>query len=264
VKAALIPAKGYYATATLKSDFHLVLAQIEDKSYKDTYTYTNIDEDSYVIVDNGAAEGSTVDDEQLLEAVRFYSADEVVIPDVMGDMKATIERKDKFLKSAEATDADHGIYNGVHFMGVVQGQTFDEVAECIDNFLDDERIDVIGVPRHLLTTFKDSHARFHVLMYMEKRKGWEQKVHLLGTNNVWPSEILGIAQQFPWVRSCDSSLPYNYTIGEARLDEATELREHIGRPDGYFTRTWELDMDLLNDNIDTYLGWARGTEGTRS
>jgi hypothetical protein len=254
VKAALIPPKGYALTA-MRSDVHLVLAQLTDVGYVDVYS--DLPDDHYMILDNGAAEGGSVSDEKLLDVAAKYGADEIVVPDVMKDYKATLERKEAFFKTARLTGT------GVKFMAVVQGQKLEELRQCVDDYIDDDRVDVIGIPRHLITTLSDPYARARLLTYIEGRYGGAQ-VHLLGTNPAWPSEIQLLAQECTWVRSCDSGMPYYYTIAGERLDAPEAERAHVGRQNDYFTYKHDLYSYLLNANIDTYLEWASGTEGTRS
>lgn len=254
MKAALIPPKGYNNTV-YRSGIHLALAQVGDEDYR--RTYLNIPRGDYLILDNGAAEGEPVKDSELIDAAKYYGADEVVLPDVMCKGYDTLRRIRIFLEL-------YGhLAEQVKFMAVVQGSSFTEVRNCIDTLIRDKRISVLGIPRHLISTLDSKGARARVLEYIQRFYGTERKeVHLLGTSPHHPTEIQFISKTYPWVRSVDSSLPYNYAIAGRRLADVGT--EPVRRPEGYFTEEREVDHELLMDNITTYLEWAYGTEGARS
>lgn len=60
----------------------------------------------------------------------------------------------------------------------------------------------------------------------------------------------------------DSSIPYNYAIAGTSLPTWYNNAKRIQRPEGYFTQDFEIDTQLLDKNIQTFIGWANGTEGT--
>jgi hypothetical protein len=251
MKAALIAPKGYYNTVHV-SNYHLALAQIDTDDYLSNYAY-EAGAGDYVIVDNGAAEGSTVSDADLIIAARNMSANEVVVPDVMRDCEGTINRVRDFLDRKSHWSG----LPPLRFMLVVQGLDWHEVQRSIDHYMNTYDNPVLGIPRHFLTTLADVEARIHVLKYIARRWGEDTRVHLLGTNPVWPKEVKTIGKEFPWVRGVDSSMPYNYAIAGFRID-APDV--HMNRPGAYFTADWtgKIDNDTLSYNIDTFLSWARG------
>jgi hypothetical protein len=256
VKAALIPPKGFYNSA-VQSDYHLVLAQITDPNYIDVYG--NVPPDNYIIMDNGAAEGATVRDSILLHRARVLGVDEIVVPDEIGDSEGTIARAHRFFGSMQK-EPDWSKYK---YMGVVQSKgDHGGIMECIHAFAE-MPINVLGVPRHLVDY--DKYGRYNILS-MIKGYGYHKRfeVHLLGTNPKWPSEISTIQEVHPWVRGVDSSLPYNFAIAGEKL--SAKFRDHrtIGRPEGYFDRVPTINAELLQDNIDTFMRWARGIKGTAS
>src|SRR6185436_18168155 len=251
MRAALIPPRGYFNTA-LRSDYHLVLPQVSFDRYEHLYSNL-VDEEDFVILDNGAAEGQLVTDDVLINAMYAYGANEVVVPDVLRDMKATVAYATKFLQKFYLPSFTKP-------MLVVQGRTLEEVFHCIDVFCETWPKATLGIPRHLLETLHDSSARAHVLTYIENNWGhWT--VHLRGTHPKHPAEIKTLAEAFSWVRGVDTSMPYNFTIAGELLTEASP---GVARPKDYFDKVHVLDGELLDRNIKTYLGWASGTKGTRS
>jgi hypothetical protein len=256
VRAALIPPKGYYETA-LKSDYHLVLAQVVRSDDEYRRMYEGVSSDHYVILDNGAAEGEIVSDDELIRTAVRLGVDEIVLPDVIGDYVATISRAEKFL--------DEQPHNGAFgFMGVVQGNNQAELRKCIDDYGAMQEVRAIGLPRHLLNLLSSDLGRICLLQYLERDygdpKGYPFAVHLLGTNPTWPNEIETIAKTHSWVRGVDTSMPYNWAIAKNTLGPVAI----VDRPENYFTARRDIDEKLLNENIGIYMGWASGTKGTGS
>lgn len=253
MRAALIPSKGLEATALL-SDIHLVLAQeLYREEYLQTYVYAA--SDHFLILDNGAYEGAVVSPLFLMQRAVALRVNEVVIPDDMGNADGTIAQAKKFFHWLEG----FAMPTPMNFMAVLQS-TGDAASwqKCITEFAEMPDITTIGIPRHFVD--KDRYMRYQVCAWIKGNHFDERfNVHLLGTNPKFVTEIATMANAFPWIRSCDSSLPYNYTIAGKRLGALVNREE---RPDHYFTEPRIVDQDLLAKNINTYKRWASGTEGT--
>jgi hypothetical protein len=254
VRAALIPPKGLYTTA-LASDMHLALAHLMgDKDYRHLYENLISDHD-YLILDNGAAEGSTVSDKYLLTIAFQLGADEIVLPDVIRDAEETIKRGKQFLQHMAESQI-----KPPNLMGVLQSTgPAKEWQTCLEEFAKIDMVTTIGVPRHFVNY--DKYMRHQVLTWINYWYKDRFQVHLLGMNSRFPSEVANISREHPWVRSCDSSLPYNYTIAGWGL---SAVNRRVERPANYFDTVADVDTVLLYKNIDTYLGWAHAIKGTRS
>jgi len=261
MKAALIPPRGYYNSA-LQSDYHLMLAQIIDPDYVDLYDARV--GDNFVIMDNGAAEGTMVRDVVLLTRAARMCVDEVVLPDVMCNAEATIARSKEFWTTVDVLD-NRDVINRSQFsyMGVVQSQgSLGELIQCVEAFTEMDQVSTLGIPRHLVD--KDKYARANFLSWL-RGHGYNERfeVHLLGTNRLWPQEVSFVAQEHSWVRGVDSSLPYNYAIAGVELNSKFVSNGGIVRPEEYFDTVRKIDTELLQTNIDTFMRWASGTEGTQ-
>jgi hypothetical protein len=222
-----------------------VLAQIDNPAY--IKFYEELDERNYIILDNGLAEDQMVSNEKLFQRAMHYRADEIVLPDVMEDAQATLDRSADFLAEFHTED--------FKFMGVLQSQgDIGSIHRCIEGFAKMPKVTALGVPRHLVD--KDLFMRLQVCQLLSDDYNRDRfEVHLLGTNSKKPHEIKGVANSYPWVRSCDTSMPYNYTMAGLDLSEA---HTQINRPPDYFDVRRTLNADLLYKNIDTYKRWARG------
>jgi hypothetical protein len=247
MKLALIPPKGLEQYA-LRQDFHLMLAQVNSQVYRSTYL-SAISRRDYVVMDNGAAEGAPVPDLMLLQLARTYRPAELVLPDVLRQQQQTINRVAAFLRMI---DSNHGM----KYMAVLQGQSYEEIARCAAAFAMHPEITAVGVPRHLINTLDDITARRRIVSALHKNLADRFELHLLGTNPRFPKEVYYCAKYHPYVRSVDTSMPFNYAIAKQALTPTAS----IWRPEGYFDRTFahRIDYQLLEHNVEVMRAWSRG------
>ena len=92
------------------------------KKYGLTYTEPMKSEKAYVILDNGAFEGETQSEQDILDAAQKLEADEIILPDVLGDPKATLSASYKAYKK----------FGKYRTMFVPHGQSPEEWKECVD------------------------------------------------------------------------------------------------------------------------------------
>lgn len=135
------------------SHMYLVLSWLckQDPQYANHWVnIRNKYKDAYVICDNGANEGKLVDDLDLLSIAQGIKANEIVLPDEYHNAKITIEKSILFLNKYY----DEYLKNKFKTMAVVQGTTREEFMDCYNTFLNDKRIDVLGIGyRNLLEPY---------------------------------------------------------------------------------------------------------------
>lgn len=163
---------------------HMCLAHVAQQSSDYRVYYRKLAEDSYVIMDNGAAEGQLMDIEELLKMVYQVKPTEVVVRDSLNNMEKTLHQFDVF-------PFEEMISLGVHsFMLVPQGQTIEEYLECTKELL--ERAN------HMELNFTLGISRFMNKVgvsrpeYMEKVRevilGYVrpyEEIHILGCNSLY-------------------------------------------------------------------------------
>lgn len=240
MKVALIPARGLENYALL-SRFHLALAIPElmaRRPYSGMYKRA-IRLGDYVVLDNGAAEDRTADEFTLCQAAEDLACQELVLPDVMCRMQQTINAVTRFLTSHP---------NGMLKMAVVQGTLMNDLRSCISRYTEMPGIDVVGLPRHLVTTTERASTRIDLANWIEKTYPGRFQIHLLGTNPAWLKEVAAAAKYAAHIRSVDTSLPFNYALAGKTLRD-TDVQ--ITRPEGYFNQDWSgrIDARILRDNI---------------
>jgi hypothetical protein len=244
---ALIPPKGWERWA-LASRTQLMLAQVTTPAYIRTYREAS-ERGDYVIVDNGAYEGAPVGDFKLFSAAEAVHANEIVLPDMMRDLEATMLRVKQFIRHIGHTAY---ILEKFAYMGVAQGKTFDEVLACVEYYSRLSIVRTIGLPRHLLQTLNVKTARVSLAMTIEERYGSRFAIHFLGVNPSHPYEVHD-ASMNTYARSVDTSMPFNYAIAKEKIHKGCKV---IDRPPHYLGEMRNMDMQLLKSNIAQMEKWA--------
>jgi hypothetical protein len=250
MKVAVIPPRHYWHYVG-HGEAWLGLAQMVDETY---WMHHHRHPGQIRIMDNGAAEGEMVSNLKLLLTAKKHTAKEVVLPDELTDHLATMDKVGQFFKER----ADDTRLNDFDYVGVVQGRSFRQVKACIDYYASNPKITTLGVPR-LLIDYMGPEARIVIANWVKRQYDDRFQIHLLGTNKTYPREVLRAALDAPHIRSVDTSLPFNFAIADARLEDNRE----IGRPHGYLDLNWSgLDVGLIQHNIATLKEWANGQEAS--
>lgn len=249
MRLALIPPRGMEELA-LRSNFHLALAHITHSDYLRTYGVAAKRGD-FIVMDNGVAEGQLISTKNLMVAAQRLGAHELVIPDVLGDARATRTAIEEFL-----TQAYHmpKAYHSAEYFAVAQGSNLGEVRDLVSWLAPQMSIRTVGIPRLLMKMTMLS-ARIDLANWIEDTFPGRFKIHLLGANSLWPREIVSVCKYAPHVRSIDTSMPFAYAMAGERLD--VKYTAKISRPPQYFEIPHDKDCtDLIHRNIHTMLGWV--------
>lgn len=246
MKLALIPPFAYLEEVTT-TDYHLMLPLcLESSDYTRMYS-TLRKRGDYLILDNGAAESTPLDPERLMSWANMIMPQEVVIPDAMGIHADTVRRVMEFEEYADPR---------FKYMAVLQGQTWEELEQCVNAYAWIDYVDVIGVPRHLITTIGDNEIRVAVVRMIQER--WENRfqIHLLGTHPSYIQELARCGQLFNelGVRGVDTSAPFNYAWQEKMISHFDD----VPRSSTYFTDSFAgVRYNLLRDNIESMVEWTK-------
>lgn len=160
---------------------------------------------SYKILDNGCyeldASGQLQDVFSMADRIK---ADEIILPDVMGDMEGTIDA------TLDALDFiyQQGYENEHYYMGVCQGRDWDDYLACAQFLAGFKTIDVIGIPKKFCRAAVGN-VKIAALMRSEfafqlahEDFMQDKKIHLLGV--AWsPLELQKVEKV---IRSCDTNL----------------------------------------------------------
>ena len=182
-----------------------------DRRYTEFYRCMS-DEGKFVLMDNGAAEGSQLSVDDLLVAYDAIRPTEIVVPDTLGDGDDTIKKMKAFV-------SEHGDLP-YRFMGVPQGRTLNEWIECAEQMVRNWRIDTIGVSKFLNVYIGDKWARYSavaaLVRMMDELGRKDLEVHLLGCHE-GPDIVRTIRKAFPVVRGCDTAYAYLASKANGRI-----------------------------------------------
>jgi hypothetical protein len=253
VKIALIPPISLLDNI-FRTDYQLLLPHLtNDMTYYDAYREARKRGD-FLILDNGAAEGHKADNEELLATAEDIMVQEVVMPDVLGDLEGTKQ---------EVLDFNEHLYRPTNiaelhdfrYMGVIQGQTWNDVITCIDFYNSFDHVTTLGIPRILLDTLGDPEARLSVCRNITERYGSRFALHLLGTNPNYIRELSRFGSEFValGVRGVDTSAPFNY----ANCGKFVEHFDNISRPGEYFhLDQHHFDNISVKHNCQEMIDWV--------
>lgn len=194
---------------TKQGDIHMCLTHLvlKDKAYRRFYAK----EDKYKLIDNGLFEGEPNPIEKVLEAAEMIGADEIVLPDILYDGKATVKAVKAAIKKVPTKYVLHA---------VVQGSTPSEWWQCLQELQDIPEVNVIGLsklscPKAFSTDIAT--ARLRITMQMELNGMWhkDKQYHLLGGSNNLLYELF---YQSGRIRSIDSGAPVEYGMKKQGLD----------------------------------------------
>ena len=273
MKLAFLPPERHL-DYTKWTNYQLVLAHKlldpVNRRYAIHYNLMCMDNDQFIILDNGAAEGSTVSDEDLLKLARAHGVSEVVIPDVLGDSDSTLQRAQAFchlldVESRKWMTLRKG-EGRIKFGIVAQGTTLEEAAYTIEECFEDGSIigpwlSTIYIPRLLIERTGDPDIRMRLVHRLWSLcTEWGLEIHLLGAAPSAPFELkaIGQARYKNFIRGMDTSLPFNWALANECLqtDNGCNKVPTIKRPEGYFNMGLSLDQDIIADrNCKEMLSW---------
>ncbi len=237
MKFAVITPPNLLAYSTLaNTGYHLCLAQAAERhpEYRDFYRRRR-ELGDHVILDNGAAEGTSMRAADLFQLARSLQPDEVVAPDVLGDAQNTLDATEAFI-------VGYGkllqIYD-INIMVVPQGRTLVEWLWCFQEMVHTiefdphwENVTTFGIPKNLDDNpSTDRGDVLHILDMVGPELTDRFGFHLLGIcSGITPMQHLAnFANFYPWIRGMDSILPVQAGIA-GQLIGANSTRKSLRYP----------------------------------
>ena len=238
---------------TERTSVQLALPHLmKNDTYRYVYQRHCDDPNQFVILDNGVAEGEMTSTADLVNLGDLLGVDEIVIPDVLKDARGTRNEYNKF-KSWIADNIGPEFWDRTRTMYVIQGRNEDEFYEQAMLATSGRfRARTIGIPRHAIETCNNPKIRYDLAKIIS-RKSPGRSIHLLGASPAEPWEMASFAGA-RWVRSTDTSSPFNFAFVGERINSARGIR----RPADYFELPHErFDHDALSDNVRQLLKWCK-------
>lgn len=234
------------------TDMHMILPEVlHNPVYLDYFLSVK----GHKILDNGAAEGRVATKDmwtKLVEEAQMVGADEVVVPDVMGNSGATQRMAVEFAQWVMNEGALLGA-DQFKWMGVAHGNSLQEVVACIHLLAQLDIVTVLGLPRIIANNIH-KWARISILesdlMNDLIPNGFPGGIHCLGGAR-WGKEAILLAD-YP-VRSIDTSYVAAMSLAGHDINTGT----YVSRPRDFWSRRYGNDRRLLADmNHMKYLEWC--------
>jgi hypothetical protein len=245
-----------YLHFTSYTNYQLMLPQfLSNPGYAKQYGEYCHAGDQFVIMDNGAAEGVYISDEELISLVSKYAPDEIVLPDSMGNMLETVNRSKRFIGSVIRWIDKFPVTPSLSFGIVLQGGNLDEIERQIDLMMEDHEpwIDTLYLPRSMNVRWTSRVARITVAEYLEHKLRGKLKIHFLGGSSLFVDELRQVAKNCPFVRGMDTSLPFNYAFAGRYI---LETGIPIDRPAYFWDAIYNREVSqLLTRNINEMRSW---------
>lgn len=236
--------------ATAWTKYQLLLPQwlINDK-YIHSYQKRRL-EGSYMILDNGAAEGKAFDQSNLHLLARSMMVHEIVVPDILGMAGPTLDLLEDFIPH---------MHPAFRYMGVVQGSSEEELLGCASRMVHSfgDQLHTLAVPRHVLTLAGD--LRANLVSHLRHGLDWEKDIHLLGMHPSYPLELAdygGFYREMN-VRGIDTSAPFCQAIANQFMFDGIPAE----RPWNYFDYEFKSigsENSKFRQNIISMKHWVRG------
>lgn len=243
MKLALITdPKGFKVLKTTGMAYHMVLAAEVLKDFKYGQFYRDEAQDgAFILMDNGAAEHGTLPIKELLMAADVVHADEIILPDTMCDVIASMRQT----MDKKVLDAISPIKRAV----VPQGNTVEEWWACALFYTQNLEFATLCIPKH---AERWPGGRAAILQNIVE-VGWHNKynIHLLG---IWGDPWLEMKSFEPYldiVRGIDTAAPFAWAQHDHVISHPSEVY-HI-------SHTWgrRFNPTKALGNIDTLkaLAW---------
>lgn len=248
------------------SNMHLILEHVAkcDDTYADFFKKSN----KYKILDNGAYEkGYPTALYHLIQMADKLKADEIVIPDVFQNAKATLIH----FKDFRGYIAGHPeVKKKYKFMAVPQGKTAHEYLNCLHTMATCTEVDVIGLSFIVIkdafkeiTGFSDIRRNrlfLTSILALSPLVTKGKEFHLLGMGNC---QELELQKKHPFIRSADSSTCFIHGLYDIVFDkkwglanERIEKKINFQMPpiSSYNMKTIIRNMEVLNGFTRVYGG----------
>ena len=228
---------------TAQNQYHMCLAHLVQQNDEYTKFYRRMsNEGKYVLMDNGAAEGSQLDIEGLIECYEKVQPTEIVLPDTLCNSEETVQKSVRALQLLK----DRGLLKNRRVMFVPQGKTFREWCNCLQTFMAYActSVDTIGVSKFLEMETGDSDVRMKAVRYLDEHCKWYE-IHLLGCSE-GPDAIKECHELSTHVRGCDSAFAYICTQAGVTIGPDTK------RPSGEIDFLNGPDYDGLEQNMKSF------------
>lgn len=240
------------------SDYPYVLGHLLNKDAEYAAFYKDkLANSSYSILDNSAFElGESIPFEELYNLGQEYKPTHLVLPDKVNDFEVTLSNAKEYL--AKYRDPEQ------KYIGVCQGDTFDQIYECMSFYLQNN-VDIVALPFDLIKDSDYVTVRFRFLKWWYNHRyrtdeAIKLKIHLLGTLNPIEFALFKDETMAMYIYSVDTSSPIiNGWVGNEFTDQGLLApKPSLKLADNLDTELTEEQIKLIFNNINkfkSYVSW---------
>lgn len=233
---------------------HFCLAHLylTNPAYKSYFLKVRRRPNSFILLDNGAAEHSLVSQQILLEIVEELKPDEVISPDVLNNYQQTLTNLEAFTEAMESK----GLLQHTNIFFCPQGDNMEEWMKSYIRGLETPQVATIGLSKialpHCMFKAKEDKliatSRRLTLIALDALLLIKKPLHLLGAET--PLEFTSHVV-YSKVRSTDSCLSVWSAMNEQNWKQGNDSAfERIPTPHDYFSRIMtEEQINLAKSNI---------------
>lgn len=223
---------------------HLVLPHLYDKPEYLSYYREKAAAGDFLLQDNSIFELKTVVGGDLLNFARCIGAQEVMIPEVLRDYKASMELMDKFFVECTADELME-----FEYAAAVQGRNYAEVAKHYQVLTRNPYIRTIAIPFNLEFDSYGAHDE------MNKQIGWNRFsiIHQLIEDGIWSTRhrhhLLGLYNPAELVayHPANHLIPY-MPFASIRSNDSSSAFWHA-----MYGTTFATDIGLAYKKIETHV-----------
>jgi len=210
-----------------------------------------------IYLDNSCFElGESLDSSLLYEYYQKINPDVVILPDKLGFKEDTIKRSLSFIDQYPSCIRAA--------MPVIQGNSFEEMIECYNEFLKISELQYIAIPFVYSWIPKDpflqSSERVKLISFMDKSGiiNKDIKHHLLGA---WlPQEFIHY-RNYSWIYSIDTSSPIMAAIENTPYTlMGLQAKPFTNLDVAYSKKIEDINMNLVYNNINYFKYLVNGNE----
>lgn len=240
------------------SDYPYVLGHLLSKDAEYASFYKNkLANSPYSILDNSAFElGESIPFEELYNLGQEYRPTHLVLPDKVNDFEVTLNNAKEYLAKYREPE--------LKYIGVCQGDTFDQIYECMSFYLS-HGVDIVALPFDLIKDSDYVTVRFRFLKWWynyryKTEEAIKLKIHLLGTLNPIEFALFKDETMAMYIYSVDTSSPIiNGWVGNEFTDQGLLApKPSLKLADNLDTDLTEEQINLIYKNINkfkSYVTW---------
>lgn len=248
--------KSLFPIDKLISDYPYVLGHLIalDKQYKEHYV-ARLKEAPFSILDNSAFElGKSIDPIELLKVAEELRPTHLILPDTLHDMNETLKNSLDFWNTHRTKLEELNITP----IGVLQGNSFEELAECFTTYID-QGVGYIAIPFDCIKDSDWAIIRFMFFNFLCNTGlvHMAANIHFLGIQN--PQELLLYSpEQKTYITSIDTSSPIIHGWSGNRFETfgCFQPKPKIKLADNLDEELKSHQIELISHNVKTFRNYA--------